>query len=61
MTLDKPSAGTMVIVHGGERRSKSTSKTRDGTAWKLRSSLHQSWPMSHNAHILTSMERKDGP
>lgn len=34
---DKPRAGTMSIVHGGEKKSRSINKTMDGMAWKLTS------------------------
>jgi hypothetical protein len=64
MVLDKPNAGTMVIVQGGERSSKSINKTMDGTAWKLRSSRHQHRPhktLRIQTLVLTSMQRKDHP
>jgi hypothetical protein len=38
MVLDKPRAGRILIVHGGERSKRSIRRTMDGTAWKLRSS-----------------------
>lgn len=33
--LDNPSAGSAVIVQGGDKSSKSTNITTDGVAWKL--------------------------
>ena len=35
MVLDKPRAGTMLMVQGGEKNSKSIKSTMEGMAWKL--------------------------
>ena len=35
--LDRPRAGTMVMVQGGEKNSRSIKSTIDGIAWKLMS------------------------
>lgn len=35
MLPDRPSEGKAVMVHGGDRNSKSTSITIEGIAWKL--------------------------
>lgn len=63
MVLDKPNAGTMVIVQGGERSSKSINKTMDGTAWKLRSSRHQHRPHKNTAYPNTRpyQHAEEGP
>lgn len=38
MVLDKPRAGRILIVHGGESKKRSIRRTMDGMAWKLISS-----------------------
>lgn len=35
MVLDKPRAGTMLMVQGGEKKSRSIKSTMEGMAWKL--------------------------
>ena len=47
MVLDKPRAGTMLMVQGGEKNSRSIKSTMEGMAWKLISAF----PSVNTSHI----------